>query len=438
MSTIFIANTSPADVQKRDDGMYHVPLIDKTLAWIVTSDVEIDHVVLFISQDHPYGNDEGYPADFAAFITDYVDRAIAELGPEEIEMMLVEEETTDYDIMLKFYQEKLSDFADYNEIYMEVTGGTAAMSFVLLWQGITQFGERVTPLRVSPAHDEPLPLDIGRLLLLDHEYDDYKDLIALYQYHAAFRVLENNKGLFHRYWRYFDAIRAVTKHARQRINFNFEEAETSLRDTKATLPKPFRDRLEGFITDLDERDDAWILREEIYATAIALDNGEFKDALTSIITFREGLMRAYVVKLGIPLRANNRKFDKDWLANPSVWRNLHGYVTKRLRLDETSWLNTRELDKILEYLGQGDDAIKVICDRIDQFNKLSTIRNNAIHHFKGVSEASIDETFPQGYDAIIPEMHSLYTYVTERPVRVGYYDEINAFILDLIVASKRP
>jgi len=428
MSTIFIANASLTDARHIGTPHLQIPVIDKALTWIENVNVDIDHIVLFISADDPHNDLPANETSVGDLISRYVDNITSSLGPDQIEMVTVEQETANYDSMLAFYSETLQRFDVYDAIYMEVTGGTAAMSFVLLWQGIALFADKVSPLYISADHDTPLSLDIGNALQLEAILDDYQDLIEIYQYHAALQVLDTHAALCKKYWPHFDAIYAVTKHARQRINFNFEDAESSLRGLKDTLPTQFLGKLQDFIVDLDERDAAWILREEIYATDFAIRNGAFKDALTSIITFREGLMRYYVIALDVPLIDENRVIEPGWLAKKHGLRDH----LKHWNIDPKRWLTSKGLDKILEYKAKFNREIKQVCDKIDQFNKLGNLRNQAVHHHGGVSPAMINDHFPGGINAIVPEMHDLYRSVTQRPIRADYYDDINRFILDLI------
>lgn len=428
MSTVFIANASLTDVRGINTPAPQIPIIDKALGWIDDININIDQIVLFVSQDDPHNEIAETGQTVEAFIRTYVDEITSTLGPEQIQMITVEAEAANYDVMLHFYSQALQQFDAHDAIYMEVTGGTAAMSFVLLWQGIALFKDKVSPLYVTVDHDKPLRLDIGNALLLEAMLDDYQDLIEIYQYHAALQVLHAHEGLCRQYWPYYDAIRAVTKHARQRINFNFEEAETSLRGLMDTVPSEFREQLNDFIVDLDDRDAAWILREEIYTTDFAIRNGEFKDALTSMITFREGLMRYYVIALDVPLIDDNRVIDPDWLAKQ---HGLRDHLRQK-NINIERWLTSKGLDKILEYKGKFNPHIRAVCKQIDLFDQLGRLRNQAVHHHAGVSPDMINDTFPGGIKAIVPTMHDLYKEVTKRPIREDYYDDINRYILALI------
>jgi hypothetical protein len=264
------------------------------------------------------------------------------------------------------------------------------------------------------------------MIPLDAITDDIADMIGVRQYFAATHLmLAYRKRLT---WTHYDAIFALADHARLRLNFNFDAAEKALAGVDAHLPDAIAPRVVALREAVHHRDDAWVLAEELFTVEMEMSIGDYRDALTAVITCREGLMRYAVQARGVQLNAARNRIDADWLAGQHALRS----ALEAMHISDRSILTASALDRILGHYAQDDDGLRAICKRLDKFDALNALRNDSIHQHAGVSQPALAEAYPGGITALMRDLHRLYEDITGRAIDGNPYDEINLLILDLM------
>jgi hypothetical protein len=257
--------------------------------------------------------------------------------------------------------------------------------------------------------------------------DDFQDMIRIHQYYAGSQILIERRNLLLQFWPHFDTITALTKHARYRLNFNFSDAEKALEQIGTDLPADITQRIRTLHDQIKERDTVWVLAEEIFTAEMEMSIGDYKDTLTAIVTFREGLMRHYITLLGVKLNDTRSRMDKRWFNKQHKLKA----ALKGSGVGAGSLLMPATLNTILQYYAQHNKQVRQICKRLKKFDAIADLRNASIHHHAGVSRPTIADAYSGGIQKMIDDLYALYTDVTGKQIEINPYQEVNSIILIL-------
>ncbi len=407
-----------------------LPILGKALEWVLRKHPDIDQIVLFASDqtDSQYRYTDTLP--FAQIIQRYIQATYGDRLAGRVQIIAIRTNPADYDQMMRFYSDALHAFGQQEIVYLEVTGGTPAMSFMLLWQGVETLQERAHPLYVLQERAMPISLNIARSLTVRALTETLAQNVRQHQYQAARDLLHARKPLLRDTVRYFDLVYALVEHANQRQNFNFDLAATALFDIPPELPPQLSARFHDLADDISRRDVLWLLREEIYGAEIDFMHGAFKDAVANIFAFREGLLRQFAIQQGTHLTDKGRKLDPDWL---NTEPDLVAYLRSK-SIDTSRNVTTFVFERILDFRARGDDTVRSLNERIAHFKDLVDIRNTATHNHGGVSEDMIRNAYGEVTD-VLDDLRGVYAAFTGQPPGPNSYDSINALIADLLEIS---
>lgn len=409
-----------------------LPILVKALDWVLRYHDDITRIVLFATSQPPrsrYHHTDTRP--FAEVITRYLREERGTHIADMIEIVTIDGNPADYDAMMHFYADALSDLTDYERVYLQVSGGTPAMSFMLLWQGVETLGQVAQPLYVIQEHKSPLSLNIGHTLIVNALVDDLLDNVRVYQYNAARSLLNKNADLLQRRLPHYDALYKLVDHAAHRMNFRFDLAEKALMGADRSVHSPHRESLLELMDDITGRNDTWMLREEIYATEIAATNGAYRQVIAHTFAVLEELLYQWALKLGVGVLPNG-DWDRDWLASEPA---LEAYLNqKNVRLDRGA--NTHALDLTLAFYAKSDPALKAARKPISHLmNALRGVRNTVTHSHGGVSQADIEQAAGMPLDALLADLRGFYAALTGSPPTGNAYTQINALVKSLVEAD---
>lgn len=449
MGTVFVANVGSRDVQvlgpanlPKDsrtlgemilndwDGLrpgLSLPILGKALDWVLKKYPMLEQIVLFASDqaNKQYRHTDTMP--FAHVIQRFLAEQYGEWLNRVMRIAPVTENPADYDAMMRFYAGELRRLENSEKVYLEVTGGTPAMSFMLLWQGVEILKDRAQPLYVVQERAMPLSLDIGHRLTTNAVLDEMRRSLSVYQYSAALALLIGREPLLREALPYYTAVCAVVDYARQRMNFNFEIAASALFGAERGLPPELGSRILALADEIARRDERWLLHEEIVAAELDFHNGAYKDAVSNVFAFREGLLRQVAIQSGTHLADKGRKLDSSWLAADTA---LSEYLESK-KIDLTRNVTTFVFERILDYRARQDNDLRDLVDKIALLRKLADLRNDSTHMHGGVAEETIADCYPGGSSAVIKDMQALYERFSGQPIPVNPYKVINQLILEL-------
>jgi hypothetical protein len=452
MSTAFITNVGNRDVyieehpnlptdsrtlgnvilKDWDDLRPHLrlPILIKALDWALhRHDGVLDHIVLFAS-DQPessrYHSSDTLP--FAQVVERYIREVYGDEIANRVEIVIIDGNPADYDAMMRFYAQSLLALQQYQTVYLQVSGGTPAMSFMLLWQGVEKLREAAQPLYVIQEHKTPLSLNIGQTLLVWALVDDLMDSARLYQYQAASSLLRKNAELLSRQIRHYKGVVQLAEHAAHRMNFRFDLAEKALMGVDRHLPAEHRTFALSIMDEMSERDGMWLLREEVFAAEIDHSNGALREMIGHVFAFLEELLYQYALKMDAGILPDG-KIDMGWLDSEP---ELKAYLVdeKNVRLDRGA--NTFVLDLILAFYAKRDPALKQKRKAISKMiEALRPIRNRMTHDHGGVSDADVEKAYGAALSDLLAELRQMYADIAGRELGPNPFDRVNQIIKTL-------
>ena len=417
-----------------------LPILGKALRWVVKKHgAPMDRVVLVASDQQ----DEAYRKSDTILLAEVIARLLREhpawaglVRPEAITIARVEQNPADYDYMLSLYETLMTQVAaeePYERVYLAVSGGTPAMASMLMFQGIRAFGECAQPLYVTPHEAMPMSLDIGRKLILDALVEDLQRNVKEFQYRAALSLVKARRKLLTQEWKHekYDSLVAVLNYAVQRVNFDFEGAEKAIFGADRGLSAPLARRIHDLANDLEGRDQAWLMREEIHGAELDFYLGAYKDGLNNVFAFREELLRQLAIRYGVQLTETPKgdTLSEDWLKTEP---ELKAYLKSKNIIPERT-VTTYVFEQFLSFHAITKPDLEEFLKDIEKLKTLADLRNKSTHQHAGVSKASIEKVFGGEISTLLQHMWALYNRFTgKQEAPANPYDAINDLILKLI------
>ncbi len=477
MTVIFVANVGNRDVQVTgehtlptkarllgqmilDDWATYadrveLPILGKALDWVTRPSAPLAQIVLIASDQA----DVTYRDSDTILLAEIVRRVLTEreswrkrVKPESIRIHRVDGNPADYDFMMHYYENLMSDLAaePAETVYLAISGGTPAMASMLMLKGVMAFGERAYPLYVTPSRAMPMSLDIGRQLTVDATQNDFQRSLNVFQYHAALALLDSRAELLRQAWPAFSALRAVVDYARQRLNFDFEGAQRAIFGAERGLPDSLANRIYALADEVhaDHRTTEWLLREVLHTAEISFKTGAYADFLGRAFRLSEGLTdcalerwtdeQVFVVR-------EERTPDGDVISKRAIsekWLDEHVAAWEFLESKEIKLglgVTRKTLLALAEYFAGSNNTRRQVVKYLNRLDALGSYRNQMpfAHGYAGVSLESLKARYKtEREDEILRNLKWLVETVTAQPPGDNPYTAINALILDLMRESE--
>jgi len=272
--------------------------------------------------------------------------------------------------------------------------------------------------------------------------------LDIYAYHAAANTVRDNLDLLREFVP-AESLLAVLEYARQRINFNFEQAREALSGLSVD---DWSERLSRLESGLNDDRAEWLLHEIVYSAEIKQNTGAYGDFLTRVFRFDEAALRHTARNLGARLvdkkdqpDADGEFLDNTWLGGEP---DLDAYLeSKNVRRNNVGRIGANRfvLSLVVSFLSkrQGDPVPKILLKRLGDINRLSDVRNKsfAVHTFEGVSRQRIAQAF-LGQDAagtdeeiaqVVNALRDACEIATGQSLDdINPYTAINQLILELL------
>ncbi|MBX0330708.1 hypothetical protein K2Z83_23915 [Oscillochloris sp. ZM17-4] len=447
--------------------LLRLPIIGKALAYLASQGLAVDAVVL-IASDQPVAAPAGprfWESDTchtAAVIARMLADGAAGHPPlpvHQITTWVIADESgvggdpSDYDLVLGFLERRLAALTAATPdgpAFLEVTGGTPAMTTGLLIAGTEAFGPRAELLSIHPRRPLPSALNTGRRLLAAPLRATLRSNAATCAYDAALATLRANRDTIADRLApgAVETIEALLDYARCRYSFDFPGARAALatlRDPTPPLP-PQRERGLGgeghpSIADLAAQvaapDRADLLAEVVHGAVARYQAGLYADFLTQLVRFEENLLRLLCLDRGVRFTARQDGGDDDDGSLISrAWLRAQPFTLSRDYDDgrdrPTSRALLRELLGLLAH-AHGENLRPLLAD-LDQLRPLVYLRNELTHSLDGVRQRDLAERFagrraaaPEA-DTIIPHLSGLFTQVAGRALPPSPFVAINALL----------
>ncbi|NNJ13348.1 hypothetical protein EKD04_023770 [Chloroflexales bacterium ZM16-3] len=450
--------------------LLRLPIIAKALAHLADQHLAVDSLVL-VASDQPVGSP--FYATDTCHTAAVIARMLADgslghppIPAHQIATWFIADESgvggdpSDYDLVLGFLERRLAALAaatPSGSAFLEVTGGTPAMTTGLLIAGTEAFGPRAELLSIHPRRPLPSALNTGRRLLAAPLRATVRSNAATCAYDAALVTLRANRDTIDDRLApgAVETIEALLDYARCRYSFDFPGARAALaalRDPTPPLP-PQRERglggeghpsIAALAAQVAGPDRADLLAEVVHGAAARYQAGLYADFLTQLVRFEENLLRLLCLERGVRFTSRQDGGDDDDGSLISRdWLRAQPFTLSRDRDDGRDRdCNRSVLRELVGLLTQsrGENLRPLLAD-LDRLRPLVYLRNDLTHSLDGVRQRDLAERFagrraaaPEA-DTIIPHLSGLFTQVAGRTLPPSPFAAINDLLDRLLRAD---
>jgi len=363
---------------------------------------------------------------------------------DSTKIMVVTDNPSDYKVMREFYRQGVPvwcrDLTPEGVCYLEVTGGTAQMSTMLLLEGVRLLGPQAVPVYVLEEYDMPQTLDVGRQMLVDELKETLKRDLSIYAYHAAWKSAVEDAAVLRGMLPHYDGLLAVLDCARYRLNFDFATAQSALFRADQGLPVPLKGLVMALAHELSEqgRTREWLIAEVFHSARVRLSTEAYASFVGRVFRFQEAMLRYLCEAWGAKFGGDNEAFiEPDWLAAHEGVRTA--LEKAKIQLNRAVSRMTLQVMALQLARERGDEQGQDWVRRLSCFERVASLRNQLVitHGFSGVSLQKLAELYKGGAPRIEADMASLLMEVLGVDAATNPYDAINTLCRDLIEGDER-
>ncbi|MBN1964766.1 MAG: hypothetical protein JW910_08975 [Anaerolineae bacterium] len=435
----------------------HMPLLEPTLRWLFNREKVTGpdlKVVLFASdQPREYTVEEEWLKDTAP-IAEVIQALLTgedfQIPKKNIRIERIDGNPADYSNMLNFYSRILPEVSDQTggeeRLYMEVSGGTPAMTSMLIVMGVEVFGERVRTLYVDRGANRPYEVSVAHELFARKTRDTLRHQVELHAYAVARRTLEQSGVLISSDDRRRRLLDSLLEYADRRLAFDFERARAALQEARGLVTGEQQARIQHWMHELESPDSSDHLSELIHSASIKLRFGDYADFVQRVFRFQEATFRYMLDQFGVQYSNREGKFIRsDWLKSQSGlsdflknYRNPSTGDPDEVKLDRP--LNRFSLGAIVDFFVEKNSKWKrwqTVAQGLHRLSAVADLRNKGIsgHGFDGIGQADLQNAYGESPEKLLAGLSAIYQTIFGKAPGPNPYDAINALILDLIQAS---
>jgi hypothetical protein len=350
----------------------------------------------------------------------------------------------DYNNMLDYFSQQLPSLADQSEgpIYLEVTGGTPAMTSMLIVAGVEIFGRRAQTLYVERGADRPYRVGIGRRLFSRRARLALRSQLELHAYAVAGSALAAEKSLIAPDTERYELLAALLAYADRRLAFDFERARDALHRAGQYATGVAQSQVQYWQRELKRDDSAALLAELVHSTRVKYALGDYADFVNRLFRFQEAAFRHLGEQMGLRYKSpkDDRFVSPAWVASVAGLGDfLDDYPLedgkRGIKLDIP--LNRVSLGAIVDFYTQRDPTWahrRDVAEKIHHLSKLSRLRNKGIagHGFEGIGQTDLSQAFGDAVEKIVPFLKEIYAAIFGQPIGSDPYSAANDLILKLL------
>ncbi len=437
--------------------LLRLPIISKAMVHLQNQDLVPEHVVL-IASDQPASASRFWESDTcttAQIISRLLAEGVAGFAPipaERISTWVIRDadgvgaDPSDYDLVLAFLERQLPHLhATFptGSAFLEVTGGTPAMTTGLLIAGTEVFGARAELLSIHPRRPLPASVGTGRRLLAAPLRASLRSHAATCAYDAALTLFREHRDTIGDQLApgALDLIDHLLDYARCRYNFDFPGARTALESAKVANT-PWEDAAQDLLQQVHAPDRKALLAEVVHGATVRYSAGLYADFLTQLVRFEENLLRNLCLDRGVQFVSRNGGNDPDGSLISRTWLRSQPFSLPRDYDDGRDRSNSRALMReMIPLLAKSrSEDLRNLLTQIDRLRPLVYLRNDLTHSLDGVRQADLAQRFTNKAeatqaDSIISHLCTLYTMVTGEGLPSSPFTAINQ-LLDRLLQAK--
>lgn len=431
-------------------------LLAPTLEWLLDHE-NVDPadltIHLFASNQHPDLTPEKewlkdtYPA--AEVIQSYVNWRW-NIPKRAVALHAIEGIPADYTNTLAFFQRNLPPIqarVKPDRVYMEVSGGTPAMTSMLILMGVEVFGQEIVTLYLDREGGAPYQIGVAQALFARKARETLQQQIQLYSYAVALDTLKQNGRRLHPDERKRDLLRELLSYADRRLAFDYDAARLHLREARALAVGNLQALIGRWQAELNAKQNTTVLAELIHSATIKLHLGDYADFTQRLFRFQEAIFRHMAEQMGIEYGKKDTQYlSQSWLeAQPALVAYLERYargasgkplVDKVLFVDTKRSLNRFNLGAIVDYYVQQPEWThwQNAAESNFAFSAVADLRNKGVagHGFEGISRQDLEDAYGQPADAILESMAAIYDLVLDKMPGENPYNILNREVETLL------
>ena len=358
----------------------------------------------------------------------------------------------DYDGVMRSMEHQIAELraqAPDARCYLEVTGGTPAMTTSLLIAGTKVLGKQAIPIYITQNSEMAYSLNTGRKLLQHTIQGIILSDLAIYSYGSAGKTYEQHRDLFRDYQK--ESVQQLTiallRYAHQRLNLDFQSCRRALSGMDGADGGRYRTQISQLYQEVTQVSAPWLLREVYYGAKIKYERGEYADFTGRIFRFHEGCLRYLVEQWGAQfVDEQGKEFRSDWVQSEPVLLKKLTDKSGQPRLD----VNRVTLSTTASFLAKqrGDPTAQEVCKRLTRIDALANLRNRTqiAHGYTGLSRQVLADYFAlkqneidagkhapaEEADKIVIMLGEIYTHAMGNALVSNPFDKINNLLRQML------
>ncbi len=373
--------------------------------------------------------------------------------PERVQIWLIgddggQRDPSDYDGVRRWLERRLPALHAAHpdaSAYLQVTGGTPAMTTGLMVAGTEVFGARAEVLYVYERHELPQTLNIGKRLQAHPLRATLRASVRVFAYDAALHTLhqhapaitdrlEAGAG---------DVLDALLAYAHHRFNFDLPAATQALHHAAAGAGDGrWSKQLMAFYDAVHATGRLAQVEEVYHGAAARYEVGAYADVLTQVVRFQENLLRAMCLERGARflLHGSMQQDDSGGLLD-GAWALAQGFQPRGVNAGDHISTGWKQLQNLLRHLSrQRGENLSAILNALcsDSMVRLVYLRNELTHSLRGVGKAELARKFGGEHapdntaDEIVPHLARCFELVAGRAPAPPPFAAINALVETLL------
>ncbi|MFZ4816432.1 MAG: hypothetical protein ACOYL5_17990 [Phototrophicaceae bacterium] len=379
-----------------------------------------------------------------------------EIPKKNIKIRTIDGSPADYANALQYLDEQTrtlaKNYPTVERVYLEIAGGTPAMTTMLLLNGVETFGERAVTLYIDRASTSADMIPVAAELHARETRENILEQMSLCVYGVAAKSAEANRERLSSDSKVQASVIQLLRYADRRLAFDYkrarfalEEASTHLRGTQQAQVRAWLSKLKEIT--LDEQ-----VAELIYGAQIKVQLGEYADLTQRIFRFQEAVLRHMSEKAGVQYKADNKgDFVLPAWLNAAEQAPLLDYLKRYQRdskgnpspevtpVDVNRAVNRYSLGALVEfYTRQPTFAhYQPTLELIFRLSGVADLRNKGIagHGFEGFGKDDLEESYGDSVETLLNNLSVIYSAVFEMELPPSPYDQVNTLIRQLLEAT---
>ena len=336
---------------------------------------------------------------------------------------------------------------DEDRVYLEVTGGTPAMTSMMIVAGADIFGRQARCLYKRREEDHPYVVGVLQRFFERRVRTTLREQLALYGYASALATFEADRDLISKHIDRQALIAGLLTYVERRLAFDFERAREALVELDQFAPPELQPHFSYLYRELAEPDQAVLQAELIHSARVKFRLGHYADFTQRLFRFQEAAFRYLALEMGMEYRdSQGKRVMTAWAHGvPGLLEYLSDYTAP----DGSHYgpdnplilcgrtLNRVNLGAVVNFFVDTDPAwadSRSVMERLYRLSSVNDLRNHGLagHGFTGIGKPDLEEAFGEPAENIMPLLEQVYGEMFGKPVGESPYDAVNALILGLL------